>query len=99
MFLDVLQKKVLIIALIQILQQFRRVRLDLGEVALRVITILGLGGIGRKHRWVVDSDLKDCVVKEGQHVPHVNLGLHCVMGEQLYLVVVIRYEVDQLLDY
>jgi hypothetical protein len=79
MFLDVLQKKLLIIARIQILQQLRHVRLDLGEVALRVVTVLGLGGIGRKHRRVIYSDLKDCVVKEGQHVPHVNLGLHCVM--------------------
>lgn len=68
-------------------------------MALRVITVLGLGGIGRKHRGVIDGDLKDCVVKEGQHVPHVNLGLHCVMREQLHLMVVIRYEVDQLLDY
>ena len=99
MFLDVLQKKLLIIALIQILQQFRRVRLDLGEVALRIITILGLGGIGRKHRWVVDSNLKDCVIKEGQHIPHVDLCLHCIMGEQLHLMVVIRYEIDQLLNY
>jgi len=73
--------------------------LDLSEVTLRVITVLGLGGIGRKHRWVVDSNLKDCVVKEGQYIPHVDLGLHCVMGEQLDLMVVIRYEIDQLLNY
>lgn len=73
--------------------------LDLSEVTLRVITVLGLGRIGRKHRWVVDGDLKDCVVKEGQHISHVDFGLHCVMGEQLDLMVVIRYEIDQLLDY
>ena len=73
--------------------------LDLSEVTLRVITVLGLGGIGRKHRGVVDSNLKDCVIKEGQHIPHVDFGVHCVMGEQLDLMVVVRYEVYQLLDY
>lgn len=73
--------------------------LDLSKVALRVITVLGLRGIGRKHRGVVDGNLKYCVVKEGKHIPHVNLGLHCIMREQLDLMVVIRYEIDQLLDY
>ena len=99
MLLDVLQKKFLVIACVQILQEPRGVMLDLCEVALRVITVLGLGSIGRKHRGVVNCNLKDCVVKEGQHVPHVDLSLHCIMREQLDLMVVIRYEIDQLLDY